>query len=104
MRAEIDSFFQLNELSVSSPGTLWEAFKVYISKQLGVLRDNPGCLSALETQIRGSETLFYSARDRRTLADLRLRIDEYIEVAESELNFLLLESRARQYGKGDGAG
>ena len=38
------------------------------------------------------------------LADLRARIDDYNDLAESVANYLSLEARAPHYGEGDRAG
>lgn len=62
--AEIDSYFQLNEGTVESSSTLWEAFKVVIrgsciSKQSGVLKSIRITLTSLEHDLKLLETQYF---------------------------------------------
>ena len=106
---EILNFFAINERSVGSPGVLWEAFKAYIrgicvAKQLRLLQDKRARLAWLEADIRTLESIFYEHGRSERLAQIRQKLGDYNETAESEVYYLYAESTMRRYGEYNRAG
>lgn len=104
--AAISEYFTLNEGSVSSKATLWEAFKAYtrgvcISKNAEILRDLRRTLARIEVQLADIDR-----QDSRPAAPSSLQqcvalVVEFWESAEREAHFLGKYAAARRYGEGE---
>lgn len=109
LRVKLEEYFELNEGSVDSPGTLWEACKVVIrgccmSLKTGVLRSIRNTLQTLETELAEIEARLQDTPTDRARAEFRTKLTQYQEEADREVSFLTKDAQARRYGEGDRAG
>lgn len=109
IRKDISDYFNENEGSVKTVGTLWEAFKVVIrgcciAKQAGVLKSIGQRLHTLEDQLKDNEKRFFNSGEGTHMASARELLSEYTEEANREVTFMGKCSTARWYGEGDRPG
>lgn len=109
LRGKIEDYFTLNEGTVESPGTLWEAFKALvrgdcIALKTGVLKDIRNTLARLEKELKQLEQRQIVAPASAITAQIRQKLTEFQEEAERETKFLYKYAQARRYGGGDRPG
>ncbi|KAJ1127163.1 hypothetical protein NDU88_005566 [Pleurodeles waltl] len=105
----ITDFFQINKGSVANVGIVWETFNVYIrgitiAKHAGVLRSIRGRLHLLEREISQLEQDHQVTADAHILGHINNKIQEFQEMALSEVQHLGKYATARLYGEGDRPG